>query len=208
MRNNNFEDIILNRRSIKVFDENVKIDRDEMLEILNKTVQAPSSLNMQPWRFVVIDTPEGKNLLKPIVKYNTRQNETSSAMIVLFGDMRCHEKAEDILNKMVEEGLMPEDKKEKFLSSYVPMYENFSRQDMNDIVKVDSSLAAMQLMLIARAYGYETNAIGGFDKANIAETLGLDPERYVPVMIIAIGKPNYNAHGSVRLDAKEITTFM
>ena len=28
---------------------------------------------------------------------------------------------------------------------------------MSDIVKVDSSLAAMQLMLVAKQYGYDTN---------------------------------------------------
>ena len=33
---------------------------------------------------------------------------------------------------------------------------------MNDIVKVDSSLAAMQLMLVAKQHGYDTNPIGGF----------------------------------------------
>lgn len=30
---------------------------------------------------------------------------------------------------------------------------------MNDVVKVDSSLAAMQFMLVARDHGYETNQL-------------------------------------------------
>ncbi|MBS9768745.1 MAG: nitroreductase family protein [Flavobacteriaceae bacterium] len=207
MKNNNFEDIVYNRQSIKVFDENTKIDRAEMLEIINKAVKAPSSINMQPWRLVVVDTPEGKDILRPLVKYNTRQNDTSSAMIVLFGDMKCHEKADDILNKTVEKGLIPKEMKEQFLRTYVPMYESLSRQEMNDIVKIDTSLMAMQLMLVARSYGYDTNPIGGFEKDQIANALGLDAERYVPVIIIAIGKSDYQSHGSIRLDAEEITTF-
>ncbi len=207
MKNNNFEDIVYNRQSIKVFDENTKIDRAEMLEMINKAVKAPSSINMQPWRLVVVDTPEGKDILRPLVKFNTRQNDTSSAMIVLFGDMKCHEKADVILSRMVEKGFMPEKMKEQFLNTYVPFYDSLPKQAMNDIVKIDTSLMAMQLMLVARSYGYDTNPMGGFEKDKIAEALGFDSERYVPVMIIAIGKSNYTSHGSIRLDAKEITTF-
>ncbi len=205
--NNNFEDIVYNRQSIKVFDENTKIDREEMLEMINKAVKAPSSINMQPWRLVVVDTPQGKDILRPLIQYNTRQNDTSSAMIVLFGDMKCYEKAEDILGRMVEKGLMPKEMKEEFIKTYLPMYENAPQHIMNDIVKIDTSLMAMQFMLVARSYGYDTNPIGGFEKDKIAEALGLDNERYVPVMMIAIGKSNYAPHGSIRLDAKEITTF-
>ncbi|MDP8051431.1 nitroreductase family protein [Pasteurella atlantica] len=207
MKNNNFEDVVYNRTSIKVFDENIKIDREEMLEMLNKAVKAPSSVNLQPWRFVVVDTPEGKDILRPLIRFNTRQNDTSAAMIVLFGDMQCYQKAEDIYSRAVEKGLMPENIKQELMGMFVPFYENASKQKMNDIVKIDTSLMAMQLMLVARAYGYDTNAIGGFEEDKIAEALGVDPERYVPVMIIAIGKANYQSHGSIRLDAEEITTF-
>ena len=50
---NDFSDIVYNRRSIRKFDTSVKIPREEMLEILDKTVTAPSSVNMQPWRYAV-----------------------------------------------------------------------------------------------------------------------------------------------------------
>ena len=39
-----------------------------------------------------------------------------------------------------------------------------------------------------RAHGYDTNAIQGYNSKVAAEKLGLDPERYVPNMAIAIGK--------------------
>jgi nitroreductase len=34
----------------------------------------------------------------------------------------------------------------------------------------------MQLMLTARAHGYDTNPIGGYDKEKIAEVFGMDKE--------------------------------
>ena len=203
---NDFSDIVYNRRSIRNFDSSVKIPREELLEILDKTVTAPSSVNMQPWRFVVVDSEEGKEKLTPFVSYNGLQNETSSAMVLIFADLNSQERAEDIYGKAVAQGKMPEEVKEK-QSSIVPMYENAPRDVMNEIVHIDASLAAMQLMLVARSYGYDTNAIGGYKKEGLAKAFGLDEERHVPILIIALGKANEEGFESVRLDASDVTTF-
>ena len=204
---NDFSDIVYNRRSIRKFDTSVKIPREEMLEILDKTVTAPSSVNMQPWRFVVVDSEEGKDKLKPFVSYNSVQNETSSAMVLIFADLKSQERAEEIFGKAVTQGKMPEEVKEKQLSSIVPMYEKAPFEVMNEIVHIDSSLAAMQLMLVARSYGYDTNAIGGYKKDGLAKAFGLDEDRHVPILIIALGKADEEGFESVRLDASDVTTF-
>ena len=203
---NDFSDIVYNRRSIRNFDPSVKIPREELLEILDKTVTAPSSVNMQPWRFVVVESAEGKEKLTPFVSYNGVQNETSSASR-LFADLKSQERAEDIYGKAVAQGKMLEEVKEKQLSSIVPMYENAPREMMNEIVHIDASLAAMQLMLVARSYGYDTNAIGGYKKDGLAKAFGLDEDRHVPILIIALGKANEEGFESVRLDASDVATF-
>ena len=204
---NDFSDIVYNRRSIRKFVTSVKIPREEMLEILDKTVTAPSSVNKQPWRFVVVDSEEGKDKLKPFVSYNSVQNETSSAMVLIFADLKSQERAEEIYGKAVTQGKMPEEVKEKQLSSIVPMYENAPFEVMNEIIHIDSSLAAMQLMLVARSYGYDTNAIGGYKKDGLAKAFGLDEDRHVPILIIALGKADEEGFESVRLDASDVTTF-
>ena len=81
-----FMEIVKGRRSIRVYDENVKISKEEMTQILEEATTAPSSLNLQPWRFVVIDSAEGKETLLPLASFNRRQVETSSAVIALFAD--------------------------------------------------------------------------------------------------------------------------
>lgn len=62
---NDFNEIVYGRRSIKTYDPSVKISREEMTEILKEASTAPSSINMQPWRFLVIDSEEGKQKLAP-----------------------------------------------------------------------------------------------------------------------------------------------
>ena len=127
MENNNFKDVVFNRHSVKVFDKNVKISHEEMLEIIKEATKAPSSVNMQPWRFVVVESEEGKEKLRPLVNFNTRQNDTSSAMILIFGDMKCYEKAEEIYGSAVEKGFMTEESKKEAMEFFVPFYKNASK---------------------------------------------------------------------------------
>ncbi|WP_138859784.1 nitroreductase family protein [Exiguobacterium mexicanum] len=205
--NNTFTDVMLGRKSIRVYDENVKISQLEMLQMIEEATTAPSSVNMQPWRFVVVESPEAKEALKPLIRFNVRQNDTSAAMVLIFGDMECYELGEEIYDQAVAEGKMPQEVRDQQLAAILPYYKNLSKQEMNDIVKIDSSLAAMQFMLVARAHGYDTNPIGGFEKDQLAEAFGLDKDRYVPVMILSVGKAAEEGYQSVRLDAEKITSF-
>ena len=170
--------------------------------------KAPSSVNMQPWRIAVVESDEMKEKVKESFGFNSRQLTTSSAMLIIFGDLQNYEKAEQIYGDAVEQQLMTEDIKAQLLDWILPYYKNLSREGMKDIVNIDSSLMAMQLMLTAKAHGYDTNPIGGFDKENIADIIGYDSDRYLPVLAIAIGKKAQDAHDSVRLPIDDVREFL
>ncbi|MBC1209676.1 nitroreductase family protein [Listeria booriae] len=202
-KNNDFEDIIKNRRSIRTYDADIKISKEEMEAILTDAMRAPSSVNMQPWRFVVVESPEGKEKLRPLIRFNTQQNDTSAAMIVIFGDTNSFENGEKIFSSAVEQGLMPQDVKDKQMAALTPYYANSPREELERVSIIDGSLVAMQLMLVARAYGYDTNPIGGFERKEVAEAFDMDTERYVPVMIVSIGKAKDTGYGSYRLSTED-----
>lgn len=206
-KTNDFDAIMLNRRSVREYDPNVKIPRRDMLEMIQKATRAPSSVNLQPWRFVVVDSDEGKANLRPLVRWNTRQNDTSAAMVLIFGDLQCFEYGEEIYAKAVAEGKLSEEEKDRQLAEIIPEYKSFPKEKMKKVVRLDSCLSAMQFMLVARSYGYDTNPIAGFDHAELAERVGLDKERYVPVLMLAVGKALEPGEETVRLDAAQITTF-
>lgn len=204
---NDFYEIVTERRSIRNYDKTVKINREEMAEILTLATTAPSSVNMQSWRFLVIESPEAKAKLVPLAIFNQTQVETSSAVIAVFGDLNNFQKFEDIYGAAVDEGHMSLDVKEKIHASYSGYYETISQEDMKDVVLVDGGLVSMQLMLAARAYGYDTNPIGGYEKDKIAEVFGLEKERYIPVMLISIGKAAEKGHHSVRLPIEQVAQW-
>ncbi|MBC1737715.1 nitroreductase family protein [Listeria seeligeri] len=205
--NNDFEDLMKNRRSIREYDETVKISQEEMQAILSDAVTAPSSVNMQPWRFVVVESDAGKEKLKPLIRFNTLQNDTSSAMILIFGDLQNFENGEKIYGGAVERGLMPADIKEQQMAKLSQYFKTIPRSELERVVLIDGGIVAMQLMLVARAYGYDTNPIGGFERTEVAKAFGMDPERYEPVMIVSIGKAKTDGYDSYRLPIGDVTTF-
>lgn len=206
-KTNDFKEIITGRRSIKNYDKSVKISREEMTEILTLATLAPSSVNMQPWRFLVIDSPEGKATLAPLARFNQNQVETSSAVIAVFGDINNFDNAEEIYGKAVEKGFMPLEVKENILATFTGYFETITREEMKEVVLVDGGLVSMQLMLAARAFGYDTNPIGGYEKDQVTEAFGLDKDRYVPVMLISIGKAADTGHKSVRLPIDKVAQW-
>lgn len=207
IKTNDFYEIMTGRRSIRTYDTEVKISKEEMTEILKEATTAPSSTNMQPWRFVIIESPEAKATLAPLASFNQQQVTTSSAVIAIFGDLNSFDKAEDIYGKAVELGYMPQEVKDRQLTALSGYYANMSPEVNKATVLVDGGLVAMQLMLVARAHGYDTNPIGGYDKEHIAEAFGLDKERYLPIMLLSIGKAADAGYTSVRLPVEEIAQW-
>jgi len=206
-RNNDFQQILLGRRSIRKYDSSVKISKEEMAEMIEDATRAPSSVNMQPWRFLVIESEEGKATLTPLARFNQLQVETSSAMIAVFGDLNSFENGEEIYSKAVELGYMPTEVKEKQMAALTNYYANLSPEVNKETVLIDGGLVSMQFMLTARAHGYDTCPIGGFEKDQIAEAFGMDKERYVPVMLISIGKADGAGYQSVRLPVETIAEW-
>ncbi|MCZ8542439.1 nitroreductase family protein [Psychrobacillus psychrodurans] len=206
-KTNNFNEIVLERRSVKVYEPEVKISREEMTEILAEASRAPSAINMQPWRFLVIDSAEGKEKLAPLASFNQTQTMTSSAVIAVFYDANNIDYIDEIFGKAVEHGYMSQDIMDMQLQQAKPYYANMSTSELRDVNLIDSGLVSMQIMLVARAHGYDTNPMAGYDKERIAEAFGLNKDRFQPVMLISIGKAAKEGYPSYRLPVETITTW-
>ena len=198
---------LVERASIRKYDASVKISRQEMSDILQDAMTGPSSLNLQPWRFFVFDTPEGKETIKPFMMFNQQQWETSSAIIAVYGDMECASYTDKILSAGVENNLITLEYKDKMSEMINGFHTSFTEERLRNSILVDCGFVTMQLMLSAKAYGYDTNPIGGFMRKELTEALDLDPKRYIPVILISIGKADEARRDSIRFSVDEITQW-
>lgn len=205
MDQQHFFDVIKERRSVRSYDPEVKISREELSEILQQATLAPSGANLQPWRFLVIDSQELKQKLLPIA-FNQQQVVEASAVIAVLGDMECYKLAEKIYGQAVEAGYMPAETAKSFVERYTSMFASMPTDAVRQNVVTDSGLVSMQLMLVARAKGYDTVPMGGYDKEKFKEAFGIS-DRFVPIMLIALGKAAKPGHPTTRLPIEDVTFF-
>ena len=72
------------RRSIRQYTDQ-KVEREQLLEIIKAGTWAPSGLNNQPWRFVIIRSAEVRKELAKYTKYHFLI-EHAPACIAVFAD--------------------------------------------------------------------------------------------------------------------------
>lgn len=202
-KNQLFED----RKTVRQYDPTVKISREEMKNILQDAMTAPSSFNLQPWRFIVIESEESKEQIKPFLMFNQVQGETASAIIAVYVDLEIEENVNKVLTANVEYKLADPDRKE-YMSQKIKAYKASQTEIMlKNGLMLDAGFVIMQLMLSAKAYGYDTNAIGGYDKAGLSQALNMDTTRFLPVLLISIGKGVEEGHDTLRMSVDEVTQW-
>lgn len=205
--NNTANKIMSDRRSIKKYDPTVKISREEISNILQDALTAPSSFNLQPWRFVVIDTDEGKKSIEPFMMFNQKQWETSSAIIAIFADLENHSTGKKIYTSAYENQLMDKSTKDQIIDMISVYSKKRSDEQNRNTAIFDCGLVTMQIMLSAKNYGFDTNAIGGFEREETAKALGIDTKRYLPLLLLSIGKAAEEGHDSICYTVDEVTQW-
>lgn len=198
--------IIHERKSVRKYDPDFKIPQSQLEELLREATSAPSSSNLQPWRFLVIQDDLIKKELRTIAN-NQEQVETSSAIIAVLGDTEMYKNVEEVYNKNFELGYMTKDVANLMIENSLKLYANLPEEVLTNIATFDAGLISMQIMLLAKDMGYDTVPMGGFDKNAFAKRFEL-PENIKPILLISIGKAVAPAYGSSRLPLEKIAKFI
>ncbi|WP_420538888.1 nitroreductase family protein [Paenibacillus polymyxa] len=200
-----FADVIRERRSVRHYDKSVRLSHEEIKDILKEASLAPSSSNVQPWRFLVIETEELKAKLQPIA-YNQSQVTEAAAMIVVLGDTEGYKKLDEVFGEAVKHGYIAEDTAKSFVERSIHTYASLPEESLHKVIHIDGGIVSQQLMLVARAHGYDTVAMGGYNAAELKQAFGIR-DHYIPIMLIALGKAAQPGHQTTRLPIDDITFF-
>ncbi|GKU76577.1 nitroreductase family protein [Paenibacillus sp. L3-i20] len=203
-RSANFYDVIRERRSARSYDPSIKITEEEIKELLEEAMLAPSRTNLNPWRFMVFTNPAEKAKLLPIA-FGQQQVVDASAVIVVLGDMEAYTAANDdhINQRAVDAGFMTNEIKDILSNSVKGYYESASEQSKKESQMLDGGLVAMQLMLAAKARGYDTVPMLGYSVEQFRKEFNV-PENLVNILMIAVGKANGPAYPTVRRGVDEV----
>ncbi|MFA1713770.1 nitroreductase family protein [Peribacillus frigoritolerans] len=205
LNDTDFITVAKERRSVRQYDAEYVMTEEEIREILEIAIQAPSSSNLQPWRFLVIQDKQTQQELLPIAN-NQQQIVDASAVIAVLADIEGYKNAERIYGELVNKGIMKNEIKEPYVASILHNYGNFSAEKALSVAMIDGGLVSMQIMLAAKAKGYDTVPMGGFDEAKFVEAFNV-PENFKPVMLISLGKGTKAGFEKVRLPLDTILTW-
>lgn len=169
------------RRSIRSYEAG-PIPRGDMEEILRVTGLAPSAFNLQPWRFVVVETPQARAKLAEAA-YNQKQVRSAPAVLVLYTDMNdTLENVDEVLHPGMDAVARAAARK-TILNSFVSK----SDAEREAWGAEQGNIALGYLLLAAEAHGYQTSPMLGFDAEAVKRLLGLPAHVRIPALV-AIGK--------------------
>ena len=168
------------RRSIRSFDPEHKMTGKEKEKLLSLAMCSPTALNIQHWRFVVV---EDKLLREKIraVAWDQAQVTDSSLLIILTADTMGWKK--DPIRYC-------NNRKKEDRAAYVDTIKGFYKGRkvfQRDEAIRSCAMAAQTLMIAARAFGYDSCPMDGFDFDEVAKLIKL-PKDHIITMFVAIGK--------------------
>ena len=191
----NLSQIALTRHATKAFDPAKKIPDALIDELRTLLRHSPSSVNAQPWHFVIAASAAGKARIAqatpPPYAYNGPKILNASHVVVFCvrTDMD-EEHLAALLAQEEQDGRYPApESKEAYRRSragYVNLH-RFDRKDLPHWMEKQAYLAAGALLLGAAALGLDACPMEGFDARMLDKELGLRDRNLTSVIIVVLG---------------------
>jgi nitroreductase len=168
------------RRAVKGFDPDHRMTEEEIERLLKLAILSPTAFNIQNWRFVVVRDPALREKIRPVA-WDQAQVTDASLLIVLCADLRAWAKSPERYWRNASQPV------QDFIVPAIAQYYEGKKQVQRDEAMRSCGIAAQTLMLAAKATGYESCPMDGFDFDAVAELIRL-PEDHVIAMMVAVGR--------------------
>ena len=182
------------RRSVKHFDATHVMTDDEKTELLEAAALSPTAFNIQHWRFVVVEDDDLRAKIRENA-WDQDQITACSMLVIICADTKAWQKSPERYWANASEEI------QGFLLPAIKEYYTDKEQVQRDECMRSCGIAAQTLMLAAKAMGYDSCPMDGFDFDKVAELINL-PEGHLISMFVAIGKataPAYPRGGQLPL---------
>ncbi len=172
---------IYKRRSIKLFDKDHQMSKDEENTLLEAMIQAPTSFNIQHWRFVILRDPKLRHRIRTELGNDQSQMTDASLLILFTADTKAWQKdPQRYWNNA------PDDIAELLVNWMGPFHDG-REWLQKDEAQRSIGMAMQTLMIAAQDLGYDSCPMIGFDIEKVSEIINL-PDDYVMGPMVAVGK--------------------
>jgi nitroreductase len=173
---------ILQRRSIKNFKPD-PIEPALLRQLVELTIAAPSSFNIQDWRIVVVQDPAQRAALAAAC-WNQPQVTQAPVNFVFAADIKAGEKdLTPILNKGLETGAWNEKTVEYFRKS-IPEFSVGLGDKAREYAIKDAMIAATHAMLAAESLGLSTCMMNGWLEDKVKAVIGAENDPNLAIALV------------------------
>ncbi|MGG2066884.1 NAD(P)H-dependent oxidoreductase [Bacillus sp. S14(2024)] len=162
------------RHACKVFDINKKISDEDFHFILETGRLSPSSVGLEPWKFVVIQDATLREKLKPVSGGAQGQLPTASHFVVILARQDLRHDSAYVMKMMKDIHHMPEDVVQH-LSGFYKSFVETALEDNDRLIfewaSKQTYIALGNMMTAAAQIGIDSCPIEGFDKKQVTAIL-------------------------------------
>lgn len=208
------------RYTTKAYDATRTIPQETVDTLLDQLRHSPSSVNSQPWHFVVAADEQGKARVavgaEGAFAYNEGKIRNASHVIVLCSRI-------DMTDEHLQGVLTQEEKDGRFHNPEARVgqdtirrgYVNLHKHDQKDLqhwMEKQTYLALGTLLLGAASLGLDATPMEGFDFKKLDAELGLRDKGFTSLVVVALGyrsDSDFNAKlPKSRLPAEAVFTYL
>jgi len=172
---------IYNRRAVKHFDAEHKLTQEEETKLLEATIQAPTSFNIQHWRFVILRDSELRTKIRTEFGNDQAQMTDASLLVLFTADVKAWNKEPERYWKNAPKEVA------ELLVNWMGPFHAEKEWLQRDEAQRSIGMAMQTMMLAAQEMGYQSCPMIGFDHEKVAELINL-PAFHVIGPMVAIGK--------------------
>ncbi len=168
------------RRAIKHYDHNAPMSPNDFERMMNAILLSPTSYNIQHWRFIRVTDSNTRLKIKEAA-WGQQQVEDAAELIILCADSQAWS------DQPQRYWANADATTQSILLPMIASFYDGKPQLQRDEAMRSCGMAAQTLMLSAKALGYDTCPMIGFDDEAVADIIQL-PKGHVISMMITIGK--------------------
>ncbi|RED41784.1 NAD(P)H-dependent oxidoreductase [Paenibacillus sp. VMFN-D1] len=162
------------RHACHVFDSSQKIPDEDFRFILEAGRLSPSSVGLEPWKFVVIQDAALREKLKPVTGGALGQLPTASHFVVILARQGLRHDSAHVIKMLKDIQHMPEEVVQRVSGFYKTFIE--TELENNDRLLFEwacrqTYIALANMMTAAAQIGIDSSPIEGFDKKQVTSIL-------------------------------------
>jgi nitroreductase len=185
------------RYAVKIFDTSKKVSEDDLKTILESGRLSPSSLGLEPWKFIVVTNKDIREKIRAVSHDQTKITDASHLIVIAY-----RTDPEKLVSESIDRTSKIQNKTKEELAPLQKMLEGAVNGQMDakmreGWIKSQTYIPLGIMIETAALLGIDACPMEGFDKAQVDSILGLNDKNLSVATILTIGYRGDDAYANL-----------